>query len=120
MNIFVIEDDLDMQSALVDTLQKDHVVVAFSESEPALSAIDYNQPDLIILDLFTKSIHGIHFLERMREKPNGKNVRVIVLTNIDKFDSQIKIAELGVDHYLLKVTTSISDVQKLVNEMAGS
>lgn len=115
--ILLIEDEPDLQEALKDALEGEgYTVIAYSESESALTDFENIKPDLAIVDLFTGSIFGTHFIERVKAHPLGVGVKFIVLTNNSNEMQQKKAAALGAEAYLVKVDTPIAKVLETVKE----
>lgn len=109
--ILVIEDESDLRDSLSTVLgEAGFVVIPLSESEEALANIDLINPDIVVLDLFTHSIHGIHFLERLQNLESKTKFKVIVLTNSGNAEHRLWAKELGVEVYLVKADTSISQI----------
>ena len=115
--IYIIEDEADLSDALEVKL-KDEGYTVFTEAsaEIALLKIKEVMPDLVLLDLFTYSVHGIHFLERLRSDLSTQNIKCIILTNIDHEGQRKKAHELGAIDYLIKSETSLSKVVEAVKK----
>ncbi len=77
-------------------------------------------PDLILLDIIMPKMDGITLLKKLREDPWGKNVPVIVLSNLNTAESVEKSLENGVYDYLVKVDYSLDDLVDIVKKrLAG-
>lgn len=115
--ILIIEDEDDLRDSLVESLTGlGFTVIPIAESEEALSNLKVIKPDLIVLDLFTHSIHGIHFLERLQSLDLDFKFKVIVLTNSSNDEHRSKAEELGVADYLIKADSPISQILAVVKE----
>lgn len=116
--VLLIEDDADLQEALVGALgEAGYLVLPVSESETALKGLDVMQPDAAVVDLFTGSIHGLHFVERVRAHATQNDLPIIVLTNNEHEEHRQKAEALGVADYLIKVNTPIADVVAAVDSV---
>ena len=118
-SILIIEDDLDTQVALKQGLTNaGYTVRAADNSELGLKAVVEEKPDLIILDVFTNSLHGAAFLQRLRELPDGKNdCKVIILTNLDNAITREKVSQFRVDAFFVKSSTSIDELVVRIREL---
>ncbi|SFC67165.1 response regulator transcription factor [Clostridium uliginosum] len=60
--------------------------------------IEY-KPDIVLLDLLTKNIHGIDFLKWVR---NQSNIPVIIITQKNDTFDKVLALDLGADDYIVK------------------
>lgn len=71
-------------------------------------------PDLILLDILMPNMDGMGMLSRLRE--SGKNIPVILLTNVGGTSEILKAKEFGVEDYLIKSNFKLEDVVKIIKE----
>ena len=118
-NILIIEDENDLSGALQARLTADGYSVTIARtSEEGLILISKYTPDLILLDLLTHSMHGCLFLERLRQLPEGKkDIKVIVLTNLDNTISRDKVLPHGILDYLIKAKVSLDEIAQKVSDV---
>ncbi|MCX6728393.1 MAG: response regulator [Candidatus Saccharibacteria bacterium] len=74
------------------------------------------QPDLILLDLQMPEMGGAEALEIIRKNEWGKNIPVIILTNMGEEESPKKLRELGIHSYIVKANLTPNQVLKRVQE----
>jgi DNA-binding response OmpR family regulator len=74
------------------------------------------QPDLILLDLQMPEMNGVDALEIIRKNEWGKNIPVIILTNMGEEESPKKLRELGIHSYIVKANLTPNQVLKRVQE----
>ncbi len=74
------------------------------------------QPDLILLDLQMPEMNGTDALEIIRKNEWGKNIPVIILTNMGEEESPKKLRELGIHSYIVKANLTPNQVLKRVQE----
>ena len=100
VKILVVEDDNDINTMLARLIEKNgySVVQAYSGTE-AMLLINYNEFDLVLLDLMLPGITGEELLQKIRKT---KQMPVIVISA--KIDKQIKIdlLRMGADDYITK------------------
>jgi len=115
--ILIVEDDLVIRKMYSDLLAKNgYEVFPVATYEECFDVIGKEPIDLVLLDLMLSGTHnGFDILEAIRQDPNRKTVKVIVLTNLD---SEEKVArEIGVTDYLVKVNTKPSDVLEKIEKV---
>ena len=96
----VVEDDPDISSALVETLEgAGFRVTAAPDGRQAVSAAAADPPDLVTLDLTLPHMDGIEVCRRIRETSDC--YIVIVSARSDEVDKLIGL-EVGADDFVLK------------------
>ncbi|MGC1177336.1 MAG: response regulator [Candidatus Saccharimonadales bacterium] len=78
------------------------------------------RPQLILLDLMLPEVTGSQLLQNVRATDWGKDIKVIVLTNISNADAPAELNSLGVDHYVVKANYTPAQVVALVTEVLSS
>lgn len=114
MKILLIEDNLTIIKALKYNLELNNYevdyVTSFSE---ALTYLNNNLPELIILDVSLPDGDGFSLYENYISK---KNVSTIFLTAKDDEDDIVKGLELGADEYITK-PFSMKELQVRINRI---
>lgn len=101
MRVLLIEDDLMLADALQDTLrQSGFTVDHLAKGLPALSYLQQEQFDVVILDLTLPDIDGISLLKKIRFEKH--TVPVLILTARDALDDRVAGLDNGADDYLIK------------------
>lgn len=73
-------------------------------------------PDIILLDLMMPEMTGDKMLELMRATPWGKNIKVIILTNMGEQEVPQNVRDLGVLDVILKADMTPRQVAELVKK----
>lgn len=102
-NIFIIDDEKDIQEILKVNLEKEGFkIYTYSSAEEALSGLEKRVPDLIILDIMMKGMDGYDFCKHIRSIHEYKTIPVIFLSaKSEEFDRVLGL-ELGGDDYVTK------------------
>ena len=121
--ILVVEDDLDLQNLLADSLKlaNSYEVYSASDGEEAVNIIVEKKPKLVLLDLLLPKLDGFKVLERIRNYPdaNVANSKVIVLSNLWSNKDILKARALKIEEYLVKASTSVETVVDKVKKLFG-
>ena len=99
--VLLVEDDLQMQSLIVDYL-KDYgfIVTAFDNPKDVLEDFKVNNDySIIILDLMLPFMDGFDLFNKLKEI---KNIPIIISTARGDIGNKIHGFELGADDYLAK------------------
>lgn len=119
--ILIIDDDKILSKILRDTFQthapdKYEVISAF-DGEVGLTMALEQKPDLIMLDLVMPKLSGIEFLKKLREDERGKNIPVLVATQVSDLAKMSEGMELGVRGYIIKADYSIKEILSQIEEV---
>ena len=119
--IAIIEDDIalaDMYKLKLESAGMT-VIVAY-DGKSGLEMIKNDTPDLVLLDLMLPQMTGSDVLAEYRKTPQGKDTKVIVLTNISEYEAPDDLYELGILRYMVKANYTPSQVIVVVQEALSS
>lgn len=118
--ILIVEDEADIQKILSDNLSKSgFVVVNATNGEDGLAKAKAEKPDLILLDIIMPVMDGMTMLEKMRAEDWGKEIPVIILTNLSDGTKAIDAKISGVHDYLVKADWDLKEVVGKIKEKLG-
>ncbi|MBE3553563.1 MAG: response regulator transcription factor [Thermicanus sp.] len=99
--ILAVDDESSILTLLKFNLEKaGFEVVTTEDGWEAISLIQTEKPDLVLLDLMLPSIDGMEILKKIRQEKN--NVPVVMLTARGEDLERILGLELGADDYITK------------------
>ena len=120
--ILVIEDE----KSLADNLQERMKNVGFetisaSDGSDGLKIALNRHPDLILLDLLMPNVDGMSMLKDLRKDYWGKNVPVIILTNLSSSDEKINkdLTNLEPTYYFMKTEIGVDGIIEKIKERLG-
>jgi len=119
-SILIVDDEPSIIVPLQFLMEQNgyHVLVAFS-GEEAMETIEHHHPDLILLDIMLPVIDGFEVCQRVRENPEFKDIRIILLTAVGSEANVAKGLALGADAYITKPFSN-SEVIGKVRELLES
>ena len=118
--ILFIEDEQSLQESLGGFLKKEgYEVISALDGEMGLRLAETEKPDLILLDLILPKIVGLDVLKSLKEKPETKEIPVIVLTNVEEIEKVEKALQLGATTYLVKAQYSLSELVEKIKKAIG-
>ena len=101
--VFIVDDDEVILKLLEAVLLKAGFdVQTTSNSETALQAIEDTRPDVVISDLMMPEVDGFALCKGVRESPNLKDTRFIVVSAKAYSSDESRTLELGADGYIRK------------------
>ncbi len=119
--ILVVDDDKIFSKILRDGLAdggdgKYEILAAF-DGEEGFETAEKERPDLILLDLVMPKMGGIETLKKIRGEEWGKDIPVIVETQLSDIESMGEGVALGVRGYLVKADYSLEDILRQIEEI---
>jgi DNA-binding response OmpR family regulator len=87
------------------------------DGETALALIQREVPDLVLLDLMVPKIAGDQILERMRASDWGKNIKVLIISNLNEADAPAGLRDQGISGYAVKANLSNDQIDHLVDNI---
>ena len=113
--ILIVEDEEALSEVLKDRFDNEgfEVLVA-RDGEAGLKLALSRHPDIVLLDIIMPKLDGLTLLKRLRESDQGKNIRVVVLTNVNDSKEVHEALSLGARDFLVKSDWMISDLVESV------
>lgn len=103
-HILLVDDDTDFLSLLERWLKKDYRITTASSGSEALTFLEGEQPDLVLLDFAMPGMSGADVLKEIRENPATKNLPVVFLTGTEDRETAKSVENLYPEGFLLKST----------------
>lgn len=119
--ILLIEDDELIRQMYAAELSNAHFkVTEAATGEEGLKALQQNQYDLLLLDIMLPGTNGLEILKQIKQNPQTKTLKVVLLTNLGQ-ETVIKQGfELGAIGYLIKAAYNPDQIiQEVKNFLAG-
>lgn len=116
--IMLVEDDNNLREIYGARLQAEgHEIVAAKDGEEALALAVKEKPELIISDVMMPRISGFDMLDILRNAPETKNTKVIMMTALSQAEDKTRADKLGADRYLVKSQVTLEDVARVVRDV---
>lgn len=121
MTKIVIADDNKELSLVVSeylNMQADfRVSHTFTTGKSLLKALETEEIDVLLLDIFMPDLDGVHVLEEMNQNPAKykRPKKIIIFTAFNNESLMIRSAELGCDYFIMKPF----DLPSLLNVIKG-
>lgn len=110
-NILLVEDEADIRDAMAEAISDAGFKVSTAENgEVGLNKALHEKPNLILLDIRMPIMGGQEMLQKLRQDPWGKQVKVIIMTAMDDVANVSVAHQSGIDDYLIKTHTSLDEL----------
>ena len=116
--ITIIEDDAPIREMYRLKLSSQGYDVSTAvDGLSGLTLVEQTRPDLILLDIKMPKLPGNEVLKKIRATDWGKDIKVVVLTNISKDEAPADFRLLHVDSYIVKVHYTPLQVLEIVKDV---
>lgn len=116
--ILIVEDEKSLREALNDKLTREgFTVFEAKDGEEGLEMSRKVRPGLILLDLLMPKMSGTEMAKKLREEEWGKNVKIIILTNLTEEEKVKRELENSVYEYIIKNDVRIDQVVEKVKRI---
>lgn len=115
--VAIIEDDQAIaQMYRIKFEQEGYTVETAEDGKLGLALAENMKPDIILLDLMMPVMKGDEMLAAMRKTEWGKNIKVVVLTNMGEQEIPQEVKKMGVEAVILKADMTPRQVADLVKK----
>jgi CheY-like chemotaxis protein len=116
--IMLVEDDSNLREIYGERLiAEGYEIVSAGDGEEALALAVREKPDLIIADVMMPKISGFDMLDILRQAPETKDTKVIIMTALSQAEDKNRASALGADKYLVKSQVTLEDVARVVHDL---
>ncbi len=103
-HILIVEDELDIALLIRHAFQREGQprVEMAATGQAALSAVDADPPDIIILDINLPDVDGFEVCRRIRARAERSDIPIIAVTARHSEADRVHALDLGADDYVTK------------------
>lgn len=115
VKIAIVEDDQAIAQMYRIKFEAEGYEVETAENgRLGLALAQHMKPDIILLDLMMPEMNGDEMLQKLRDTSWGKNIKVIILTNMGEQEVPDIIKELNITAFIVKANMTPRQVAELV------
>lgn len=101
--ILVVEDDEDILELMsYNLIKKGYQISATGFGEEAISIVNKENPQLILLDIMLLDMNGLDVCRKIKSNDKTKNIPIVFTTAKGEEEDICKGLELGADDYIVK------------------
>lgn len=101
--ILVVDDEIGARTLIGIMLDRGGFeVLKASDAHEALTVLDQEQPDLIILDIMMPGMNGFDLCRKIRDKPHYNELPILILSARGDAESVMRGMDAGASDYLPK------------------
>jgi len=119
--VLVAEDDSLLASLLVEQLKRaGYETRAAFDGVATIDEVKKWHPDVLLLDILMPGKNGWEVLEAIRaDGATAGTPVVIIVSNLSAQDDMSKAEQMGVKHFLVKASTSLTEIVDKVKGVLG-
>lgn len=115
--IAIIEDDPIISQMYRMKFEADGFDVQLANNgKKGVALVEHFAPDIILLDIQMPEMAGDQALAEIRQAPGGKDIPVIILTNLGEEEAPKSIRSLGIHSYIVKAELTPRQVVQRVKD----
>ena len=116
--IVIVEDEV----ALADIYKTRLELLGYQcfvahEGLEALSLIEKERPSLVLLDIMIPKLAGDRVLQIMRSTDWGKDIKVLIISNLNEADAPSDVRSQGIEGYAVKANLTNDQMDQLVDSI---
>lgn len=116
--ILIVEDEPDIREAMAEAVADAGFQVLTAENgQVGYETAIAEMPDLVLLDIVMPVMDGLATMKKLREHPDGKKLKIIMLTSMDDVNNVASAHDYAITDYLIKPHSSLDDIVKKVKEV---
>ncbi|MBC7708207.1 response regulator [Polaromonas sp.] len=116
VKVVIVEDNASLAEIYKIRLELlGYTCFAAYDGEVALKLIEQELPSLVLLDLMVPKIAGDQILATMRASEWGKNIKVLIISNLNEAEAPAGLRERGIEGYAVKANLSNDQLDRLVD-----
>jgi len=120
-SIAIIEDDVAIAQMYSIKFEAEGYTVQIAENgKLGLQLVENMKPDIVLLDLMMPEMNGDEVLTQMRKTEWGKDIKVIILTNMGEQEAPEILKSLNVLAFIVKADMTPKQVAELVKSKLGA
>lgn len=117
--ILLAEDEAVLRMLIGDTLEDEgHSLDVACDGEEALQKIERNHYDLIILDYMMPKVTGLDVLTQIKQMPDKKQIKVLILSAKSQHSEQEKMRAAGANEFMPKPFSPLELARKVEEMLA--
>ena len=118
VKILIVEDDPFLSSIAATRLEQEGYRVSVTRSgEEALTAIEKEIPDLVLLDIVMPGISGFEVLKTIKTNGRYKHISVVMFSNLGQDHEIEECKKLGADAFLVKAKFTPREVLEKIRKI---
>jgi DNA-binding response OmpR family regulator len=118
MKVVIVEDNTSLADIYKVRLESlGYTCFTAYDGQEALTTIQRELPNLVLLDLMVPKIAGDQILATMRASDWGKDIKVLIVSNLNEHDAPEGLREQGIVGYAVKANLTNDALDRMVDNI---
>jgi DNA-binding response OmpR family regulator len=118
LKVVIVEDNTSLADIYKTRLEiLGYQCFAAYDGRTALEVIEKERPDLVLLDLMVPLVAGDQILATMRASEWGKDIKVLIVSNLNESDAPEGLREKGISGYAVKANLTNDELDRFVDRI---
>ena len=118
--LLIVDDEPDMRRYLSMMLNDEYHIVEAVDGHDALAKASAERPSLMLLDVMLPGVSGLDVCKALKDNPETRAIKIIVLTARVDEDAKIIALNHGADDFLIKPFSGLEVKTRLANLMKAA
>lgn len=115
--LLIVEDDFFIRDLYeISAREVGFAVKTASDGQEAVTMVQAEIPDLILLDLMLPKMNGIDVVKTLKADARFKNIPIIIITNLEDEVKKKEALDAGAVEYLLKIRNKPNEVVEILKK----
>ena len=118
LKVVIVEDNTSLADIYKVRLESlGYTCFVAYDGQEALAVIQRELPQLVLLDLMVPKIAGDQILATMRASDWGKNIKVLIVSNLNETDAPAGLRDQGIVGYAVKANLTNDALDRMVDRI---
>jgi DNA-binding response OmpR family regulator len=118
LKVVIVEDNTSLADIYKTRLELlGYTCFVAYDGQAALALIQQELPHLVLLDLMVPKIAGDQILATMRASDWGKDIKVLIVSNLNEADAPAGLRAQGIEGYAVKANLTNDQLDRLVDHI---
>jgi signal transduction histidine kinase len=118
--LLIVDDEPDMRRYLASMLRENYRVIEAPDGITAVEKAMQHKPDLMLLDVMLPGVTGLEVCRTIKERPETRAIKIIVLTARADEEAKIIALQHGADDFLIKPFSGLEVRSRIANLIRAS